>query len=736
MLNNNSKKELGKSKIPSNRISQLRSFFTETPVNKNNALLNIQSAIAENNKQVKDKLKRFVILYISKLNKYEINKLYYKLEKISIFLNWYENSLNKNILPESYEDIFVTNIDLYHMLAYPTDYPLKDLLYKFLYNFVLLPHYKNQNQFNQEVEWIILRLENFIRKMLNTNLYIVHTDIFTIENILVELLENEYISVSQNLKHHPFIYKYSFYCKLPNIWFESISKEHEISWNLLIKYSPYWLNIPTIISVLLNEKKLKIYNNTSFVLAEKETHILILELTENNNLTNKYNYRIQLSIKAIPNIRNDISSHDYLTEGISDIESNAEIIASLISLDSIKKLLLKYIYISESLSKQRYTKEAIEILDLIMKMFSKKGIEYNTIKKILNNSKMKTLEKIKKIKNIVLEYFNRQTAIKNETDIIDLNVKFNSLFHKITANNDYNSNYTEWKLIYSSTTDKNKILTKVEPTNLAPKLFLEKNTEKLINTIINYLKNRKTYTSRLINPPLWAIFLWPSWIGKTESMKYIANQTQIPIYTADISDILSMWLGKSEENIKKLFKEYYSALEKWPAILFIDEGDGFFWRRNSENNDLQNTIRSIVLQELQGFSSNENLKDKWFIVVATNFPENIDKALRERLWFFINFKLPSNEKRKEYLEYMLYDFYQKRNIKIENVNLDKLAKKTNWWSYRKLNRLLEIAIMEAIELEWDSISDNTTIKLNDKLLENAIKSATETKEEKILWFIY
>jgi len=45
-------------------------------------------------------------------------------------------------------------------------------------------------------------------------------------------------------------------------------------------------------------------------------------------------------------------------------------------------------------------------------------------------------------------------------------------------------------------------------------------------------------------------------------MKYIANQTQIPIYTADISDILSMWLGKSEENIKKLFKEYYSALEK------------------------------------------------------------------------------------------------------------------------------------------------------------------------------
>jgi len=87
MLNNNSKKELGKSKIPSNRISQLKLFFTETPVNKNNALSNIQSAIAENNKQVKDKLKRFVILYISKLNKYEINKLYYKLEKISIFLN-------------------------------------------------------------------------------------------------------------------------------------------------------------------------------------------------------------------------------------------------------------------------------------------------------------------------------------------------------------------------------------------------------------------------------------------------------------------------------------------------------------------------------------------------------------------------------------------------------------------------------------------------------------------------
>jgi len=254
-----------------------------------------------------------------------------------------------------------------------------------------------------------------------------------------------------------------------------------------------------------------------------------------------------------------------------------------------------------------------------------------------------------------------------------------------------------WKINKWST----KIIEKVTANDIAPKLFLDETTEIQLEQLISYLKNKEEKDKLLLKPIKWAMFLWKPGLGKTESVKYIEQQTSLPVYTLSIEKI-----------------EYYKVLEKWPAILYIDEADGLLSARKEGDNDFMNSVKNIILQEMDGFSTNPNLK-KWFIIVSTNFGDALDKAIKDRFSFFIEYKMPDEEKRYEYFIFIKDFIKDEKGISFdENIDFEKIAQKTNNFSYRALSNLINNAILH---MNWKTLTQKdfdfalTITKANEQL---------------------
>ena len=106
--------------------------------------------------------------------------------------------------------------------------------------------------------------------------------------------------------------------------------------------------------------------------------------------------------------------------------------------------------------------------------------------------------------------------------------------------------------------------------------------------------------------------------GKTELAKYLAEQLSAELILKRASDLISKWVGQTEQNIREAFEE----AEKDHAILFIDEADSFFINR-------QTAIRSWeVSQTNELLTQMENYKG--ILICCTNLLDNLDNAVLRR----------------------------------------------------------------------------------------------------------
>ncbi len=143
---------------------------------------------------------------------------------------------------------------------------------------------------------------------------------------------------------------------------------------------------------------------------------------------------------------------------------------------------------------------------------------------------------------------------------------------------------------------------------------------------------KKTITVRMIDPIKYpekyaaygkktgggVLLYGPPGTGKTMIAKAIAHEVGAAFYAVKGSDILSKWVGESEQNISSLFE---TASKDERAIIFIDEMDSLFRVRGE---DAHNDKRvNEFLQQIDGFSGrNPNL----LLLGATNRPWDVDSA--------------------------------------------------------------------------------------------------------------
>jgi len=164
------------------------------------------------------------------------------------------------------------------------------------------------------------------------------------------------------------------------------------------------------------------------------------------------------------------------------------------------------------------------------------------------------------------------------------------------------------------------------------------------------------------------IFYGPPGTGKTMTAVSLAKTLKRPILSFDCSKILSMYVGESEKNVRKIFDEFktLSKKAKVDPILLLNEADQFLGSRiegvSSSVESMHNQMQNIFLEQIERFEG--------ILIATTNLLDNIDKAFSRRFNYKIEFKKPDRKERKRLWHFMLpenadYD---------ENFSVDELAK--------------------------------------------------------------
>lgn len=120
-------------------------------------------------------------------------------------------------------------------------------------------------------------------------------------------------------------------------------------------------------------------------------------------------------------------------------------------------------------------------------------------------------------------------------------------------------------------------------------------------------------------------------VGKTEFAKYISRYLERPLIYRNYGDLSSCWVGETEHNIARIFKE----AEETGSVLFLDEADSLFQSREKAFRSWEVTEVNEILTRMERFQG--------IFVASTNFLDNLDKASLRRFAFKIKFKPLDND---------------------------------------------------------------------------------------------
>jgi len=192
------------------------------------------------------------------------------------------------------------------------------------------------------------------------------------------------------------------------------------------------------------------------------------------------------------------------------------------------------------------------------------------------------------------------------------------------------------------------------------------------------------------------LFYGPPGCGKTLLAKAIANECQANFISIKGPELLTMWFGESESNVRELFDKARGAA---PCVLFFDELDSIARARGSSGGDAGGAgdrVINQILTEMDGMGAKKSV----FIIGATNRPDIIDPAVLRpgRLDQLIYIPLPDEGSRTNILKSVT-----RKSPVSEEVDFTYLARTLHGFSGADITeicqRAAKMAIRESIEKE-------------------------------------
>jgi transitional endoplasmic reticulum ATPase len=211
----------------------------------------------------------------------------------------------------------------------------------------------------------------------------------------------------------------------------------------------------------------------------------------------------------------------------------------------------------------------------------------------------------------------------------------------------------------------------------------------MVETLQYPLKYASKYTHYGMSSSKGVLLYGPSGCGKTLVAKAIANEVKSNFISVKGPELLSMWFGESESNVRNLFDKARGAA---PCILFFDEIDSIAKPRgsgHSSGGEAGDRIVNQILTEIDGVGSKKSV----FVIAATNRPDMLDSAIMRpgRIDQLVYLPLPDLDSRIQ-----IFKAATRKSPLAKDIDLRALAERTEGFSGADITEICQRACKLAI----------------------------------------
>ncbi|KAF8757870.1 AAA ATPase family [Rhizoctonia solani] len=151
---------------------------------------------------------------------------------------------------------------------------------------------------------------------------------------------------------------------------------------------------------------------------------------------------------------------------------------------------------------------------------------------------------------------------------------------------------------------------------------LEKVKQELQETVQYPVEHPEKFLKYGMSPSKGVLFYGPPGTGKTLLAKAIANECQANFISIKGPELLTMWFGESEANVRDVFDKARAAA---PCVMFFDELDSIAKARGSSGGDAGGAgdrVLNQILTEMDGMNAKKNV-----FIIGNQQTDQIDSAL-------------------------------------------------------------------------------------------------------------